>query len=154
MFQTKFFGFDSFEGFGKLSEDDLHPFYIDINFKTDYDKVRSRVKKLSIDDNFSLVKGFFSDTLKHTPKYYNIEKSKIIFMDCDTHSSTKEAFDFCLSTIQKGTFIILDDFFSYKGNKNKGVAKAFNDFLQENNFEVRRVFDYGMGGTVFIVSDL
>ena len=30
--KTKFFGFDSFEGFGNLSKDDDHPFYKDPRF--------------------------------------------------------------------------------------------------------------------------
>ena len=44
--ETKFYGFDSFEGFGEISEDDRHPFFTDYNFKTTYDKVFKRVKKL------------------------------------------------------------------------------------------------------------
>ena len=44
---TRFFGFDSFEGFGELSDDDFHPFYKDSNFETSYEKVDKRVKKVS-----------------------------------------------------------------------------------------------------------
>ena len=43
--QTKFIGFDSFEGFGKLDDFDQHPFYIDQNFKTDFRNVKKRVEK-------------------------------------------------------------------------------------------------------------
>ena len=39
-----FYGYDSFEGFGKLDEKDIHSFYTDINFETDYQKVSKRIK--------------------------------------------------------------------------------------------------------------
>ena len=34
--QINFFGFDSFDGFGNLDDDDLHPFYEDEQFNTSY----------------------------------------------------------------------------------------------------------------------
>jgi len=150
---TKFFGFDSFEGFGKTDRMDQHPFYIDSNFQVDYKKVERKVKKVSNDVSFKLIKGFFSDTLKNGPKSFNINKSKIIFIDCDTFSSASEALIFCSSIIQNGTYIILDDFFSYKGSEFHGVSKAFNNLIEKNNFDVRLVFTYGMGGVVYIVSN-
>ena len=149
---TKFYGFDSFEGFGELENNDLHPFYTDQNFQTSYNKVHKRVKNVSENLEFKLIKGFFSDTLKDSPQKMGIKKSRIVFIDSDTYSSSRDAFNFISSTIQLGTFIILDDYFSYRGNENKGVALAFNDFIKKNNINVRNVFTYGMGGAVFIIS--
>ena len=42
---TCFYGFDSFEGFGELTDEDSHPFYEDSNFEASYEKVNSIVKK-------------------------------------------------------------------------------------------------------------
>ena len=84
-----FFGFDSFEGFGELGEDDAHTFYTDVNFKTDYNRVLNRVKKVNKDINFKLVKGFFNETLSVGPQVYNIQKARIIFIDSDTYSSSR-----------------------------------------------------------------
>ena len=81
-----------------------------------------------------------------------INLARVIFIDSDTYSSSKEALDYSISTIQTGTYVVLDDFFSYKGDENKGVAKAFNEFLEIGNFSARRVLDYGMGGSVFVIS--
>src|ERR1035438_4633356 len=36
---TKFYGFDSFSGFGKVTEGDRHPLYLDSIFKVDEKKV-------------------------------------------------------------------------------------------------------------------
>jgi len=152
--ETRFIGFDSFEGFGEVFEDDEHSFYTDENFTTSYDEVVKRVNRVSKGLDYKLIKGFFIDTLKDGPESYEISKSLIIFIDSDTYSSAKEALTFCADTIQKGTFIILDDYYSYKGSRNKGVAKAFNELIEIKGLDVRKILAYGMGGAVYIVSDL
>ncbi len=152
--ETKFFGFDSFEGFGMIDESDKHPFYTDSNFDTSFEKVNNRVKKIAGNYQFKLVKGFFSETLSAGAEKLGVKLSRIIFIDSDTYSSANDALKFCATTIQEGTFIILDDFFSYQGSLEKGVAKAFNEFIDYTNCEVREVFTYGMGGKVFVVSKL
>ena len=149
---TKFYGFDSFEGFGELMEEDNHPFYKDTNFEASYDKVSNRVMKVSKGIDYRLIKGFFSETLKQGAKSYGIEKTRIIFIDSDTYSSAIDALLFALPTVQEGTYIILDDYFSYKGSLKYGVAKAFLEFSEKGNLTHRHVLDYGMGGAVFIIS--
>jgi hypothetical protein len=152
--KTKFYGFDSFSGFGKLNEEDKHPFYTDVNFGTSYNKVYKRVEKTRGNLQFKLIKGFFNETLKNKPSFYGITNARIIFIDSDTYSSSKEALNFCAHLIQNGTYLILDDYFSYKGNLDKGVARAFKEFLNETGSSVREVFTYGMGGRVFVVSGI
>lgn len=151
---TRFIGFDSFEGFGDIEEGDEHSFYTDENFSTSFDEVDKRVKRVAKEVDYQLVKGYFKDSLKDGPKAFNISKSLIIFIDSDTYSSANEALSFCSDTIQEGTYIILDDYFSYKGNKNKGVAKAFNDLIEKKRLDVRKLLNYGMGGAVYVVSDM
>lgn len=152
--ETKFFGFDSFSGFGDIDEDDKHSFYTDENFDTDFDKVERRVRKVAKDTDFTLVRGFFSDSLSSGPSSFGIEKARIIFVDSDTYSSSHEALVFCENIIQLGTFIVLDDYYSYKGSSSRGVTKAFEEFVDLSGIKVRRVFTYGMGGAVFVVSDV
>lgn len=150
--EMKFFGFDSFEGFGEINEDDAHAFYTDQNFKTNYDKVLKRCARASKGLNFQLIKGFFSETLSKRPESYGISSARIVFIDSDTYSSSKDAFDFIKDICQEGTYIILDDFFSYKGSVNKGVYRAFSEFLKVTPFKERQVINYGMGGAVFVLS--
>jgi len=144
----KFYGFDSFSGFGDLKESEKHSFYTDINFKTDYKKVYSRVNKIIKPDRFDLVDGFFEDTLVSRSKS---DFARIIFIDSDTFSSAWLALNFVLPIIQKGTIIILDDYFSYKGSKEKGVCGAFKKFIIDNDISNRTIFFYGMGGVVKII---
>ena len=103
---------------------------------------------------YQLIKGFFSESLAKKPSCYGIKKSRIVFIDSDTYSSAKEALIFITPTIQEGTYIILDDFFSYRGSERKGIAKAFKEFQNKEGVETRHVLNYGMGGVVFIISSI
>ena len=143
-----FLGFDSFEGFGKLPESDQHRFYTDVNFVTNYEKVRTRVKKVIDESRFTLKKGYFDETLIEISD----RKSRIIFIDCDTKSSTYQALNYLKSSIQEGTILILDDYFSYRGSNEKGVAGAVSIFCKKNSIEMRRISSYGMGGVIMIIS--
>jgi len=149
---TVCYGFDSFEGFGEFLPEDKHPFYEQINFETNYEKVDSRVKKVAKQLKYKLIKGFFNETLIVKPDSYGIKKARIIFIDSDTYSSSAQAFRFVLPIIQKGSYVILDDYFSYKGDESKGVSRAFKEFKEEGHLIVRHVFNYGMSGVVFIIS--
>lgn len=150
---TKFYGFDSFAGFGELKEDDKHPFYTDENFDTSLPAVTRRVQRVAANIQFKLIAGFFSDSLKAGANTLGIEKSRIIFIDSDTYSSANEALKFCIPTIQEGTFIVLDDYYSYRGSETRGVTRAFNEFVTQCGIKVRQVFTYGMGGVVYVVSE-
>ena len=150
---TKFYGFDSFSGFGTLVEDDKHPFYTDENFATSLPAVNRRANRVAGDIKFQFVSGFFSESLKKGAKQFGIEKSRIIFIDSDTYSSANEALTFCIPTLQEGTFIVLDDYYSYRGSDKKGVKRAFIEFIALSNIKVRHVFTYGLGGAVYVVSE-
>jgi predicted O-methyltransferase YrrM len=151
----RFYGYDSFEGFGELSEDDKHAFYTDQNFNTDYDRVLKRVKKVAGNCfDVKLIKGFFNESLIAGTGKHGISKARIVFIDCDTKSSADDALKYCTPVLQAGTYIIVDDFFSYKGSSEKGVAAALNEFTEKNNLRLRQVFTYGMGGCVFVIDKL
>ena len=88
------------------------------------------------------------------PINYGIKKARIIFIDADTLSSSYYSLEFCKDLICQGTYLILDDFYSYKGSNTRGVAGAFAKFRNKYNFSFREVFSYGMGGKVFICSNI
>lgn len=154
---TNFYGFDSFEGFGKVEEHDKHPFYIDNIFKTNYKKTIKEIQKNAKKQNTQIIKGYFKDTIhnKDCKKDLNIAKIRCILIDCDLKDSTKISLDFSRNSLQAGTIIILDDFYSFKGDPSKGVAGAFNEFCINNpTIQFRKIFDYGYGGTAYIVSEI
>ena len=149
---TKCYGFDSFVGFGPLEEEDRHPFYTNENFETSLPQVERRVRRAAGNMAFQLISGFFSESLQHGAKQRGIEKARIVFIDSDTFTSARQALAFCCPVLQQGTFIMLDDYFSYRGREDRGVRGAFDEFVRERGVKTRQVFTYGMGGVVLIVS--
>ncbi|MCC6212782.1 MAG: class I SAM-dependent methyltransferase [Burkholderiales bacterium] len=152
MLGTGFFGFDSFGGFGTLADDDKHPFYEDQNFATRLGDVERRVARVACGLRTRLVPGFFSESLKAGAAAYGITRARVVFVDSDTHASAREALLFCLPIVQAGTYVVLDDYFSYRGSEERGVARAFAEFLEAGRFRARQVFTYGMGGVVYVIS--
>ena len=94
MTDTKFYGFDSFQGFGELKEEDLHTFYQDDNFKTELDFVERRCAKAAKKLQYQLVPGFFEQSLADGAAAMGIDAARIIFIDSDTFISADQAFRF------------------------------------------------------------
>ncbi|GHT44381.1 hypothetical protein FACS189454_01570 [Planctomycetales bacterium] len=146
-------GFDSFEGFGNLSENDDHPTFQDDIFFVDYNSVAKRVKKTARKRiETALVKGLFSDSLRDGAEKMGIQRAKIIMIDCDTYIGASQALAFCEPVLQEGTLLIMDDMNAFKGSPNKGEAKAFSEFLERINFGAKLAFSYGIGGQVYIMT--
>jgi len=144
---TAFFGFDSFKGFGAQAAEDMHPFYTDQNFAVCEKRIVSNIKKQTKHEKVTLVSGFFEKTLSHDPSLYGIKAARIIFIDCDLKDPALLALRFSRQLIQKGTILMMDDFYSYRGAPDLGVSGAYNQFLHENSqISTRRLFDYGYGG--------
>jgi O-methyltransferase len=153
---TNFYGFDSFTGFGDVAKDDQHDFYTNETFSINKDKVLRFIEKKSKGLNYKIIEGYFEKTLhEKTCLDAGIQKSRIIFIDCDLKRPAQLALNYMLPSFQEGTVLILDDFFSYKGSLTKGVAGALNIFQAKNpQIHLRHLFDYGMGGRAYIVSKI
>ncbi|MDR0926999.1 MAG: TylF/MycF family methyltransferase [Ignavibacteria bacterium] len=150
----RFFGFDSFEGFGELEDEDNHPFFIHSNFATDIEKVRRRLKPRTKKFDVKLVKGFFCDSLKCGASAMGITAAKVVMIDSDTYVAAVDVFKFITPIVQPGTIIVLDDELCYKASKNLGETRAFNDWLNETGITVSKWFTYGDGAFVYVVSSV
>ena len=139
--------------FGDLSEKDQHPFFTDENFAVNLINVQKRLNRVKKrNQTLKLINGFFSKTLdRKTPSSYGIQKGSVVLIDCDTYSASLSCFRFIIPAIQEGTIIIIDDFYSYRGNSRKGTYGAFQIFLKEyKKYKFRRIYDYGVGGIAYI----
>ena len=148
----EFIGFDSFQGFGKINEDDRHHFYKDETFSVNVEKVLKNIKKSAKGQRMRIIKGFFHETIKDkTTQDLNIDKARVVLIDCDLKESTRLALEFIRPSIQEGTIILFDDYIWFKGSKKKGEYSAFNDFKNKYpEILFRRFFDYGYGSRAFI----
>jgi len=153
--KRNFYGFDSFEqGFKYFNETDKHPFFKEGDFKSSYKKVESRLRKFN---NVKLIKGYFEETVaeKTTKEVCGDDKCAIIFIDCDLMTPALIALNFIRPILQKGSVIILDDFWAYRGSVELGTCGSMNKFLEINPaIKIRDYYCYGHGGKSFIVSDL
>lgn len=149
----RFYGFDAFGGgFERISGSEAHQFYVSENFDSDYTKVLKRVKKTARSyQSFKLIKGLFEETLSGEVFELGVSECSLIFIDSDTYSSAKAAFEYSKASLGTGTIIILDDYFSYSGDPDLGVSKAFEEFKTSEGFTSRQIFTYGMGGVVHIL---
>ena len=150
-----FYGFDSFQGFGKIEIDDEHPRFNDKTFSVNEEKILKNIKKNAKGQKFEIIKGFFNETLKKDPENYKIKKARVIMIDCDLRTAASLALNFSKNILQKGTIILFDDYIFYKGCEQKGEFAAFKEFKEQNpNIKFRRAFEYGYGSRAFIVSKI
>lgn len=151
---TRFYAFDSFSGFGAKETADEHPFYRDDIFKVDEKRVIDNIKRNSGKCEIRIVKGFYADSIQgKRPSEFGVEKSRVVFIDCDLKGSAQTALEFVGPTLQQGTILVVDDFYSYKGSSTLGVCGALEEFNSKNShIQWRKVCDYGYGGVVLICS--
>jgi Macrocin-O-methyltransferase (TylF) len=148
----KFFGFDSFEGFRYFSNEDKHPFFKEGGFRSSFSLVKKRFRRLP---EVQLIKGYFEESLKtdEVRKIARSEKCAVVFVDCDLSSPAFIALDYVTPLLQKGSVIVLDDYWAYNGDEHLGTCGALNRMLKEHpSIRVRPYFTYGHGGMSFIVS--
>ena len=153
---TSFYGFDSFSGFGKVTAEDEHPFYKDDTFKVSVDKVTANIKSRAKGAPVHIIPGFFEESLAQNPAgKLGIRKIRVCLIDCDLKVPARVCLDYIGPLLQEGAVLILDDYFSYRGRADLGVAGAFAEFQKANpQMEWRHLVNYGYGGAVFIVSKL
>lgn len=95
--------------------------------------------------------GLYHETLPRTiPSKY--ARAALIHIDCDLYESTKTVLEGVASILQEGTVVLFDEWFSYKGNPNRGEARAFNEFLDEHpEWRARHYQSYGAFSDSFIL---
>ena len=72
---------------------------------------------------------------------------------CFLLSSTKQVLNFITPILQNGTILIFDDWFTYKGIKNKGQQKAVSDWIIQNkDISIVEHARYGKSQKSFIVN--
>lgn len=162
-FERKIVGFDSFSG---LPDSDNHPRWKKNMFGINHsyhpilgigDKVTPNVIYTLFEQcNLSkpyIEMGDFNTTLPKTIKH-KYKKVALVHIDCDLYESTKTVLFGIESILQEGTILLFDDWFHFKGNKNKGEQKAFYEFFEYNNkWKYIEYKTYATFGKSFIISN-
>ncbi len=148
---THYFGFDSFAGLPDLAQEDRialrdMPTFHKGNFTSmNRDKVAGTIVNLTGMDAslLTLTEGFFADSLKKfdSCQFAQQGECRVCYVDCDLYSSTREVLQFIEPHITTGTWILLDDYWCYKGSPRHGQRRAFEEWIQSS--KRIEVSDYG-----------
>lgn len=134
----KLYLFDTFEGIPEKSEIDIHNIG-DIKGSS-FDEVVNLFEGL---DNVYFLKGIIPKTFKGL----EYKKISVAHIDVDNYFSVKSCLDFIYPRVQKGGWIIIDD---YNCSSCPGAKKAVDEFLINNKENL--MFGIGQGNpqTYFI----
>lgn len=126
---VRLIGFDSFEGLPEQADEEG---WRAGQYYSTQKATRQYLASKAVDlERVSLVKGWFSDTLnEETRKRYSISQARLIMIDCDIYSSSKEALEFCLPHITDTAAIIFDDWGWMEKKGQVGQKEAFEELLE------------------------
>ena len=140
---SKFYGFDTFQGLPKLDPIDqrgleLMPIFCAGNFKsmpreTVLSSIIANANGLK-DEDVVLVEGLFEKTLPSFDKDLIRKDGPVLMInvDCDLYSSSKDVFNFIDDLVEDGTWLLLDDYWCYRGSPKFGQRRAFDEWMKES----------------------
>ena len=154
-----FYAYDSFQGLPELSSasssEHNNTHWAPGSLATSEDTFISLIKQSNLfNSNIHLIPGFYSESLSPS-LFENItanQKASFVNIDCDFYDSALPIFNILDSIVQEGTVLYIDDYFAgYRGNPNKGVSLALNEWLQRSKWKIERYLSVGWAGLSFIV---
>ena len=137
---THLYGFDSFDGLPELSPEDrdaspLTPSFVEGNFRSlGVDAVRRLIlagaTRLPA-ENLVLTPGYYEQTLPAFDTAQLADKGPclIAHVDCDLYSSSRDVFAFLDPIVTTGTWLLLDDYWTYRGSPKHGQRRAFEEWM-------------------------
>lgn len=153
---TRFFGFDAFEGLPADSEKEDDGVWKKGFYTCSFEKMQECLDRRNINPNdITWIKGWYDKTLnQETTSKYNLGKFGIIFVDCDTYSSSKSVLDYIAPLIKEPLILCFDD---WKLNdldvKGMGEYKSFNEFLENNpRFKAKEIKSYNRKSRSFLIT--
>lgn len=155
----QFFGFDSFEGLPVFESDDHlegYEVFQEGQFNdTSVDLVREKIvaEGQSL-ENVELFQGLFSDSLfaSETINKLGDSAAAIAHIDCDLYSSAQDCLNFLDGHLVDGAIILFDDWFCYRGRSDRGVNKAFTEWIITSKYTATEYFNYSWAGRAFIMN--
>jgi hypothetical protein len=147
-------GFDSFEGFPQPSPDDAlsdgtyHPqatkgFFSDAR----YDDLQHRVELLGFQNEITLVKGYFENTLGQ----FADRRFSLVHLDCDLYDSYMTCLNFFYPRMRRGGYMVFDEY-DFCASIYPGAQKAIDSFLSDKPEKIQR-FPEAVSPRYFIVKE-
>ena len=152
--KMRFFGFDSFKGLPS-GTDEEHDVLQKGFYGCSFEKMKECLKRRKVNPKeIKWIKGWYNDTLNDkTIKKHDLGRIGIVFIDCDTYSSSKAVLDFIAPLIIEPAIICLDDWKLYDMDlKGTGEYKSFNEFLERNtHIKAKEIKSYNRKSKSFLL---
>lgn len=153
-----FYGFDAFEGLPEEAEFEDDGIWKKGFYTCSFEKMKECLREKGIDPNdLNWINGWYKDTLNDEAlKTLERKKLGIVFIDCDTYSSSKSTLDFIGPLLTEPTIFCFDD---WKLNdldiKELGEYKSFNEFLEKNtHLEATEIKSYNRKSKSFLIQPI
>ena len=151
-----FYAFDSFQGLPEIKGIDGEGFahFREGTFACDMEEFRRIISRKGVDLNrATLVPGWYDKVLNEETKgKLPLKAAAVVWVDCDLYESTVPVLDFITDYLQNGTILIFDDWFSFRGDPNRGERKAFTEWLNKNpSIKVTEFHKFDWKGNSFII---
>lgn len=143
----KLFGFDSFQGFPKPSDEDVSSWVINegdwshANISNIESRVKKSVPKDFFDTHIHIIPGFFKDTFKNETAIKNIS---FLHLDVDLYSSYIDCLNHFFDRVVKGGVIAIDEYLNgIEYAKYPGGYISISEFFKDKKVDVCRDIDTG-----------
>ena len=99
-------------------------------------------------DMLTLTEGTFAETL---PAVGETPPVLVAYIDCDLHSSTMDVLNFLETRAVPGTWLLMDDYWCYRGSPNQGQQKALRDWQKTSRFGANDYGNFKGWGRAFVL---
>jgi len=134
LFDRVYVAFDSFEGLPPIAPHDQMPIWHEGALATPEPVFRNVVTRHGMPaDRLVTIKGFYEQTL--TPALVERllpTKAAVVYVNCDLYDSAVPVLRFILPFLQRGMVLIMDNWFCFHGDPNRGGRRAFREFRERH----------------------
>ncbi len=152
----RLFGFDAFEGLPAGSENEDDGVWKKGFYTCSFEQTKQCLLKRDVNpEEITWVKGWYEDTLnEETKQKFQLKNIGIVFVDCDTYSSSKTVLNFLKPLLNQPVIICFDD---WKLNdldiRGMGEYQSFNEFLESNpNLKAKEIKSYNRKSKSFLIT--
>lgn len=130
----RFFAFDSFEGLPAPEGPDLDGEFTAGQFACSREEFDRNLHEADADmSRIEVVSGWFDEVLDdRLASRLALDVCSIAYIDCDLYKSTVPVLAFLTERVRRGTILIFDDWYCFKGQPDKGVQRATGEWLADN----------------------
>lgn len=146
--------FDSFCGLPpKEKPEDNHPLWQEGAMAMSAEAFRGKCIKVGIPaSKFSIVAGFYKQTLNAGSERNLPRDICLAYIDCDLYSSTLTVLEFLTARLKHGMIIAFDDYYCWSPTAISGERKACSDYFRNSKEWILVPYvQFGWHGMSFVV---